>query len=238
MKVLANIRMFVLLTCGFVLALYFSWMINASVGYGYSWLYSLMDIEQHIETYGPQNRFRQGFESVGADGHIAAFSAIVASVHEQGKGLPAIEYQVAGKSIPLLHQAEIVHLQDVANLIDSIHYLAFAIALLFFVAVFIGNRFLQQNSVKADAKGVAAIFGILLLLLSVLVFAFGPKEVFYQMHVWVFPDNHQWFFYYQDSLMSTMMKAPDLFAGIALQIILIAILLFLSGLLLARRFKL
>jgi hypothetical protein len=46
------------------------------------------------------------------------------------------------------------------------------------------------------------------------------------MHIFVFPDNHQWFFYYQDSLMSTLMKAPDLFAGIAIQIVLVGLILY------------
>jgi len=238
MKVFVNVRMFVLLICGFLMALYFSWMANAGINYGYSWLYHLMAIDQHIEHFAPQNRFRHGFEAVEAEGHIAAFNSIVESVHHKGKGLADIQYEVAGEKIPLLHEAEVVHLQDVANLIDNIHYLAFFVSLLFFFMVFVGNRFLQENNIKADAKSVAMIFAVFLGLLTLLVFAIGPKEVFYQMHVWVFPDDHQWFFYYQDSLMSTMMKAPDLFAGIAIQILIPALLLFAAGVLLARKFRL
>ena len=238
MKIFVNIRMFTLLLCGFLLALYFSWMANASVGYGYSWLYHWMNIDQHIEYFGPQNRYRQGFEYIGAQGHIQVFDAIVESVHSQGRGLAEITYLNEGVNTPLLHQAEIVHLQDVANLIDSIHYLAFLLALVFFVAVFIGNRYLQNTGLKAEVKGVTAIFVSVLAVLTFIVFAVGPKEVFYQMHIWVFPDNHQWFFYYQDSLMSTMMKAPDLFAGIAVQILVLAVLLFMAGIWAARKLKL
>jgi len=91
---------------------------------------------------------------------------------------------------------------------------------------------------RADAKGVLVIFAVLMVSLASAVFIVGPKDVFYQMHIWVFPDNHQWFFYYQDSLMSTMMKAPDLFAGIAAQIVLLALLLFSVGVYAARKFKL
>jgi hypothetical protein len=65
----------------------------------------------------------------------------------------------------------------------------------------------------------------------VLVWALGAKKVFYQLHVWIFPEGHQWFFYYQESLMSTLMKAPDLFAGIGIAIFLGAILLFVLMLL-------
>lgn len=238
MKILVNVRMFVLLLCGLLLALYFSWMANAAVGYGYSWLYQWMDIDRHIEYFAPQNRFRQGFEKVSADGHVQAFNEIVRSVHSQGKGLADIEYLVEGKAIPLLHRAEIIHLQDVANLIDTIHYLAFFSALTFFITVFIGNRYFHQQGMRADAKGVLVIFAVLMVSLASAVFIVGPKDVFYQMHIWVFPDNHQWFFYYQDSLMSTMMKAPDLFAGIAAQIVLLALLLFAVGVSAARKFKL
>jgi hypothetical protein len=42
------------------------------------------------------------------------------------------------------------------------------------------------------------------------------------MHVWVFPADHQWFFYYQDSLMSTLMKAPYLFGYIAVALVALA----------------
>jgi hypothetical protein len=53
----------------------------------------------------------------------------------------------------------------------------------------------------------------------------GPTQVFYQFHLWIFPADHQWFFYWQDSLMSTLMKAPVLFGGIAAVIALGALLL-------------
>jgi hypothetical protein len=51
--------------------------------------------------------------------------------------------------------------------------------------------------------------------LMVTVLLLGPNKVFYRLHPLVFPPAHQWFFYYQDSLMSTMMQAPDLFGYIA-----------------------
>ncbi len=47
----------------------------------------------------------------------------------------------------------------------------------------------------------------------------GPEAVFYQFHIWLFPADHEWFFYWQDSLMSTLMKAPVLFGGIAVVLV-------------------
>lgn len=46
----------------------------------------------------------------------------------------------------------------------------------------------------------------------------GPTRVFYTLHEWVFPSDHQWMFSYQESLMTTLMKAPDLFAAIAVAV--------------------
>jgi len=39
-------------------------------------------------------------------------------------------------------------------------------------------------------------------------------DIFSALHVAVFPPENQWFFYYQDSLMTTLMKAPDIFFAI------------------------
>jgi hypothetical protein len=47
------------------------------------------------------------------------------------------------------------------------------------------------------------------------VWVVGPVQVFYVLHELVFPAGHEWFFYYQDSLMSMMMQAPNLFGPIA-----------------------
>jgi uncharacterized membrane protein len=66
-----------------------------------------------------------------------------------------------------------------------------------------------------------------LMSLSVLsIILIGPKQVFYHLHEMIFPADHAWFFYYQDSLMATLMKAPDLFGGIALVIVMGGVILF------------
>ena len=55
----------------------------------------------------------------------------------------------------------------------------------------------------------------LALLSAGLLWGVGAEPLFYQLHHWWFPAGHQWFFYYEESLMSMMMKAPDLFGAIA-----------------------
>jgi hypothetical protein len=42
----------------------------------------------------------------------------------------------------------------------------------------------------------------------------------------VFPPGHAWFFYYEDSLMTTLMQAPHLFGFIAVAIGVLALALF------------
>jgi hypothetical protein len=45
----------------------------------------------------------------------------------------------------------------------------------------------------------------------------------------VFPEGHKWFFYYQDSLMSTVLKAPDSFIYFGVILGIFALLVFVAG---------
>ena len=219
--VLFNFRAFFLLLLGFILALYASWMTSVALGYGYSFWYGFYDSKQHIERYAPQNKYRQGFETTSAMEHKVLFQEIVESVHADGEGLQSISYYYNDKVIPLLHEAEIIHLQDVANLINNLHRLILYIVVMFcalYVSYIIN---IKRYGNLISRRGQLLISGAFLLVILLLFLILGAKNIFYQMHVLIFPADHQWFFYYQDSLMSTMMKAPDLFAGIAFQILLI-----------------
>lgn len=227
-KLLINGRAFSILLLALIMSLYGAWMVNAKFGYGYSWLYGFYDTEQHIALYAPQNRYRIGFETTSEDVHKGVFQEIVDSVHANGEGLADISYFYAGKKTPLLHQAEIIHLQDVANLINAIHGLTAMCLLLFFVCLLGEYRYRSKGSqrVSASLKGLLSVCLLLVALTALAFWIWGAKAIFYQMHILIFPKDHQWFFYYQDSLMSTLMKAPDLFAGIALQIAFVGLVLY------------
>ena len=236
-KLVLNGRSFGVLFLALILSLYGGWMVNAKLGYGYDWLYGFYDTEQHIAYYAPQNRFRTGFELTPVSVHKKVFQEIVESVHANGEGLADISYDYVGNNVPLLHHAEIVHLQDVANLINAIHILA-AICLVLLVICLASE---YRYRIKGSPNGQASIKGLLsvcLMLVALVVMAFvvfGAKAIFYQMHILIFPEDHQWFFYYQDSLMSTLMKAPDLFAGIAVQIVFVGLLMYAAMLLALKR---
>lgn len=227
---LFNLRAFLLLLLGFILALYASWMVSASFGYGYSYWYGFYDSDEHIARYAPQNKYRQGFETTSVGEHKQLFQHIVDSIHNDGTGLKAIHYSFDGKQIPLLHEAEVIHLEDVANLINQLQQIALYIMVIFIALYLSQIRSFKYYGNLISAWGQLFICGAVagVILLGFLIF--GAKSIFYQMHILIFPPDHQWFFYYQDSLMSTMMKAPDLFAGIALQILLLGAVFFSFGL--------
>ena len=235
-SILVNIRAFLILLFTLLLSMYLSWIFNAQAGYGYSWLYDFYDIDAHIEQYAPQNRFRMGFELTQEDDRKAVFQSIVESVHNDGLGLERIRYSSGSQDFPLLHEAEIIHLKDVAGLINKIHGVAAIIGILWLLLMYwYWHSHNGKTAFSASKKGVAAVFVTLMFVVFGVFVTFGAKQIFYQFHVWIFPNNHQWFFYYQDSLMSTLMKAPDLFAGIALQILLLGIAIFAALIILAKK---
>ena len=204
-----------------LLSVLISWALYSQANYGYGFWYQQLDIGAHIEEYGPQNRFRYGFEQLPSEQHHRAFEQIRDAVHDQGEGLADIHYTLPGRApIPLLHDAEVRHLQDVADLIDFGRWLMLALALLWLplalLCIRVGIPPMRQR-MGITVFGVGAVIAWLAVA--------GPTQVFYQLHVWLFPAENEWFFYWQDSLMSTLMKAPVLFGGIAGAIAIGALLL-------------
>ncbi|MDF1763961.1 MAG: DUF1461 domain-containing protein [Oleibacter sp.] len=224
-----------LLIGGLLTCLALSWALNRAVNYGYGFWYDQLQIEQHIDKYGPQNRYREGFESLSSAQHQALFAEIVDAIHDHGNGLESIRYSSANQpSVALLHHDEIVHLQDVANLVDVFIWVG-VVALM---VTLISTVILVSQRIAIRWRVQGAILVMLISSASLPLLIWGPKAVFYQMHIWIFPPGHPWFFYYQDSLMSTMMKAPDLFGGIAVGIVVPGLLLYgLAGFAAAKLLK-
>jgi len=97
--------------------------------------------------------------------------------------------------------------------------------LLIFWQVFLIRK--RVSYVRHSALGLVSVLTMLIMITLVVFMVWGAKAIFYQLHIMIFPTDHQWFFYYQDSLMSTLMKAPDLFAGIAMQILGLSVVIFI-----------
>ncbi|MCY0965451.1 DUF1461 domain-containing protein [Parathalassolituus penaei] len=198
-----------------------SWLVLAQFDYAYPLWYDWLDIGEHIKRFGRQNRFIHGLETLPVSEHVRLFADICTAVHNGGAGLADIQFVWKGNGQGLLRMPEIEHLQDVANLIDLMRN----VVLVASVVAVAGLLWLRRSSRPRLGLQAALLIG-LVLVLGTIVLIVGPKAVFYQFHVWIFPENHQWFFYYQESLMSTLMKAPDLFGAIAVAIVVPGLMLF------------
>lgn len=209
----------------FLVVLALAWLILAKQDFAYEFWHDNVGIAEGIEKYGPKNRYRKGFADTTPEQRFILFSQINNSVHHQGKGLSDITYQTKtsrGRQ-SLLRQPEIIHLQDVANLLDFLK-IAVMIAVVFWVLLFVilAKRYQSMPSVKFQLLSLSGLLLLGFLLIAVL----GPEEVFNTLHIWVFPKDHQWFFYYQESLMSTMMLAPILFGWISILWLVVALVLY------------
>lgn len=194
-----------------------SWHLMAQLHFAYPLGYQLLDLESHIAHYAPLNRHKDDFEFTTKEDHWRLFGEISDAIQNQGKGLADIQYPLSnGNLTSLMHQDEIIHLQDVANLVDRFYQLGY-LSLAIWIAcwLLISWKKLQPPSNK---KVISGFIG-LILLAGLLIISIGAKEVFYWLHVQIFPADHKWFFYYQDSLMTTLMKAPDIFAFISILLV-------------------
>ena len=210
----------------YTLALFLSWMLFAQQDFLYGVWHDVGGIKEGIEKYGPQNRNRLGFGDTTREERLQAFAAINTSIHNSGEGLRDIRYRVPnGKSSTLLTESEVIHLQDVANLIDFLKWVVFVAVLIWGGWTFWGIK--SGRYVFSPAQQLKGVF-VFLFLATCLILAIGAERVFNTLHEWVFPKNNQWFFYYQDSLMSTMMLAPKLFAYIAVELVLLSLPFFVG----------
>ncbi len=115
-----------------------------------------------------------------------------------------------------------MHLRDVGDLVSALRASAYG-ALAVLVALVLG---LRRTGAAFSLGRALAVVGGLLGLAALALIALGPVEVFYALHRVVFPAQHQWFFYYEESLMTMLMKAPDIFGCIALVLALVASVFF------------
>lgn len=224
-----SIQHLMLLLAGFWLA----WAGLAQVDFGYPLAYQWLDIRGHIDTFGPQNRYRAGYQTLDNETHLAHFSAIVDAIHHDGRGLEAIGYLTPdGRRSTLLRPPEILHLQDVAHLV-TLWWRAGLMATLLWLG---GLLWIQRRGWKPPAPARVAAGGVTLVAVAgTAVVAVGPVKVFYAAHNAVFPPGHEWFFYYQDSLMTTLMKAPDLFGFIAVLWVMVSGVVIAGGITAQRR---
>ncbi|MEW5837304.1 MAG: DUF1461 domain-containing protein [Pseudomonadota bacterium] len=224
------------------MASWLAWLMLAALDFLYPLAYRALDIGATLQTYVPQNRFgKQDYPFADIAQHFAHFSAIAQAIHAHGAGLAQLTYQDGqGRALGLLLTPdEVLHLQDVARLVDAGMLFGALMSLGWLACLAI---MLHSGWALPRLRNIMLATAVILLVLAALLAVLGFKPVFYALHVWIFPANHPWFFYYQDSLMSTLMQAPNLFAliGVAwlLSAVLILLLLDFAARFLARRMRL
>lgn len=210
------LRVFVHLALLWPAAFWLAWTALVQVNFLYPLDYRLLDIPATIAHYAPQNRHgKQNFIQTDEAERDRLFAAITSAIQQGGQGLAELHYHdPQGHDLGVfLTPAEVTHLTDVAGVVkqgDRIGFLAL-LGWLFVVAISLWRR-IPLPGLRALSAGN----GLLIAATGLVVTLIGPMQVFNAFHRSVFPANHTWFFYYQDSLMTTFMQAPTLFGLIVL----------------------
>lgn len=206
-----------LLTGHLLAASLLAWHLLAQVNFAYPLGYQWLDVHTHIQTYGPENRYKDHFAHTSKAEHHRLFGEITRAIQTGGQGLTEIHYSLPnGQQETLLRPPEVVHLEDVAKLVRDIYRLGLAGAVLLLLTL---SYACYRRRRLPSARKLLTGFAIAIASLAALVLLVGPVRVFYRLHDYIFPDDNPWFFYYQDSLMTTLMKAPDLFGFIAVLLV-------------------
>lgn len=206
-----------------------AWWLSASVNYGFSWFYNVADIGETVIRFGPQNRFKLDFALTDRAEHERLFGQIAGAINNGGAGLSAMVYRTPdGRVIDtLLRPAEVQHLQDVADLIDRLRVMALFSGL--GAVVLLGLAATRKWRLPSLGRMIAGtVVSAAALCLGVALY--GAQRLFYAWHTVVFPEGHQWFFYYQDSLMTTLMRAPVIFGYVGGVLAVLAVVLFVASL--------
>ncbi len=196
-----------------------SWFLLYQTHFLFGVFHEIGGIKEGIDKFAPLNKYKAGFADTTYAQRVEAFKAINIAVHNSGNGLADISYQAATSNGTqrLLREPEVIHLQDVANLLDIFKPLFWwsLLALPLFTVALALYKPLHVCVTAPTIKHSMITVGLVALLLACPLVIFGAEQVFNQLHIWIFPKEHQWFFYYQESLMSTLMYAPVLFGWIA-----------------------
>jgi lipoprotein signal peptidase len=204
-----------------VSCLYVSWQVLSQANFLYDQIYEHNNLEAHINKFAPLNRNdKESFALTSKTERIRVFSEIAREINTGGGGLGSITFTPEGTdaAITFLIEAERDHLQDVANLVSSLKPNGAVIASL--LIAFYGFCWYYKVSRYQYFWRPSGVFvslfqiGAVATLCVAITFAIGPQQTFYLLHEWTFSDKAQWYFYFEDSLMTTLM--PEIvFANIA-----------------------
>ena len=207
-----------------VSCLYVSWQVLSQANFLYDQIYEYNNLEAHVNEFAPLNRNdKESFALTSKTERVRVFNDIVREINTGGGGLGSITFtpQGADAATTFLIEAERDHLQDVANLVSGLKPIGAVIASL--LMAFYGFCWYYKISRYQYFWRPSSVFvclfqiGAVAALCVAITFTIGPQQTFYLLHEWAFSDKAQWYFYFQDSLMTTLM--PEVvFSNIAIMI--------------------
>ena len=212
----------VLIVSGLCISVFLAWHTLSAGNFFYPLLHDVIGVEETIAEYAPRNIYRKSFDQTTREQRAELFRQLVYGINHDGEGLQAIRYVDAqGQPVDfLLREAEITHLNDVSRLLGKL-WQATGFAGVLFIGTVMFYR-LRKINIPAP-RHVLAGMTLAILVMAAMASVAGAEKLFYQWHTLVFPAGHQWFFYYEESLMTMLMKAPDLFAYLAVLLVLFAL---------------
>jgi len=198
--------------------LYMSWQILSQANFLYDQIYDHNDLENHINEYAALNRNgKESFALTDKAERVQIFNDIAREINTGGEGLATISFFGTGEATrtPFLITEERDHLRDVANLVTSLKPLGalLASALIAFYGFCWYYKVSRYQYLWRPTGIFVSLFQIaaVVTLCVAITFALGPQKTFYLLHDWAFSDKAQWYFYFEDSLMTTLM--PEVVFG-------------------------
>jgi len=198
--------------------LYMSWQVLSQANFLYDQIYDHNHLENHINEYAALNRNgKESFALTDKAERVRIFNDIAREINTGGEGLATISFVGNGEAtrIPFLIAEERDHLRDVANLVTSLKPLGalLASALIAFYGFCWYYKVSRYQYLWRPTGIFVSLFQIaaVVTLCVAITFALGPQKTFYLLHDWAFSDKAQWYFYFEDSLMTTLM--PEVVFG-------------------------
>ena len=195
-----------------------SWQILSQANFLYGQIYDHNDLENHINEFAALNRNgKESFALTDKTERVQIFNDIAREINTGGEGLAAISFVSTGEAtiMPFLIETERDHLQDVANLVTSLKPIGaiLASALIAFYGFCWYYKVSRYQYFWRPSGILVSLFQIATLAVVSVAFTFslGAQKTFYLLHEWAFSDKAQWFFYFEDSLMTTLM--PEVVFG-------------------------
>jgi len=214
-KILGNFGLTIALL---ISCLYMSWQILSQANFLYGQIYDHNDLENHINEFAALNRNgKESFALTDKTERVQIFNDIAREINTGGEGLAAISFVSTGEAtiMPFLIETERDHLQDVANLVTSLKPIGaiLASALIAFYGFCWYYKVSRYQYFWRPSGILVSLFQIATLAVVSVAFTFslGAQKTFYLLHEWAFSDKAQWFFYFEDSLMTTLM--PEVVFG-------------------------